>query len=262
MKTRALNASGTFTVPLRLGLICLVFLSCSHVDEAQRQRPAAAHASLDTGIELAGDSASPTPLVLSWKVPADDHQSTAITAAVENTTADARSVELRLVGVAPTGQVATRALGNFNVPAKSRVTVSFPTKDLPAQSEGMASTLTLVGFHQVPILPPLGSSLAGSRLAQIQTSTLHVTFEPTGGVATFRNAARQAIVNAKDTRSSFARLRKASVYNHITSEQLDVLSGMRAVGAEPEGITWVSEGRPGGNRRDLLPATPASGSTP
>lgn len=193
----------------------------------------------DTGPN--GEGHSPTPVTVSWVLATPELRAQAIGAVVTNKTDSVRHVELQLVAVAPTGQVAAKKLGAYDIPAKDALTFNYAAADLPVQSVGLSSSIALVASyeHAVPGMNGPGTS----RILQVQTPALHVTFESAGGTfGVFRTGAQEADTNASmgDVR---ARLSSLRIYD-IGSNRL--VDATREATASDSGISVIAARRPGG----------------
>jgi hypothetical protein len=208
-----------------------------------------------------GENAGPTAIVITWKGSQEEQTGAALTANLYNTTPSALSASLTLVGIAPTGDPTTRPLGSSQIPAGGTVSVNIPASTLPVQSEGLASTLTLVATY------PSAAQLAPNQapiLRDVQSFSpmLHVTSDSASGLVTARDAASQARVNGAATGNPFARLTRLTVYDAASGKVVDASATVKgAARDQAKPLVQVMDRRPGvtappGGRTPMLQEDP------
>lgn len=192
--------------------------------------------------KVPGDRPSPTPIMVSWTDNPSQGTIKSLAGVVQNTTAVAQHVEMRLTGMAPTGEISVRSMGSLDIPAKSAVPVSYALADLPAQSTGTSSAILLSATYQVT-----GPSLGGpavTRTLQATTPALHVTLDANGASATARDAASQARANAKKAPEE-RRVFSSLLYDAKAGRMVDAVARVGSQGELAPPVVGAVEGRPG-----------------
>jgi hypothetical protein len=120
------------------------------------------------------------------------------------------------------------------------VPLEYTLSDLPAQSVGAASTLSLAAFYDGGGVQPDGAA----RVVQVNTPSLYVTLDSSGTSATFRDSAAEARLNSSAVPPA-QRFASARIYDEPTHQFVDTATRPRAPGDATPPIIAVSEGRPG-----------------
>lgn len=177
----------------QLSVAALVSAACARepVGQDEQQSSEVTAAVTDPS---SGTRASPTPIIVSWTDTPANGKVQRLSGLVQNTTATAQKVELRLIGMAPSGEIATRSMGSREIPAKSSVRVDYALADLPAQSAGLPSTILLAASYEA-VGPGATAGSTVTRTLQATTPGLNVTLDTNGNTATALDAAAQARVN-------------------------------------------------------------------
>jgi hypothetical protein len=189
-----------------------------------------------------GDPPSPTAIIVSWADSTSERRTRVVGAFVENTTSIALRVELRLTGMTPSGEIAVRPMGVMDVPPKSVVPVEYSMSDLPAQSTGVASTVSLAALY--PSTAPASGGGLATRVLQVTTPSLHVTLDPAGAEGTVRDARAQALANA-NARPSERQVGSSKVFDATKGQVVDASSRGMSQGERAPAVILAMDGRRG-----------------
>jgi hypothetical protein len=192
-----------------------------------------------------GERASSPALAISWDVTEGEQRATPLRAIIRNTTQRPVVADFTLVGSTPSGDVVTRPVGRQAIAAQETIDREFALDVLPAQSEGLSSTVALYAAFTAPNVQFAPGATAQARTVQSIGPTLHVTFEPGAKTATFRSAAAQASFNSR-TGDAFSRVQNVRIWDAASDSILDVTP--RVKGAQRElgrALRQTSLGPPG-----------------
>jgi hypothetical protein len=150
-----------------------------------------------------GESASPQDVVVFWQDSSETLSATALTASLRNSTADPIVVQLEILMSEPSGKMVTRSFGERTLQGHETVPVTIPLGDLPVQSVGAASTVTLVASYEThrPELGGSGQFETTLQKLQAHATPRYVTFASDFAQATIRSSAAQARLNLSTSAS-------------------------------------------------------------
>ncbi len=192
--------------------------------------------------EELGERPSPTPIIISWTGTPADGKVDRISGLLQNTTATVQRVELRLTGMAPSGEIAVRSMGSVDVPANSAVPVEYGLSDLPAQSTDLPSAILLSASYQVA--RPSAAGPIVTQTLQATTPALHVTLDANGRSATALDTATQARANAMKTTAE-RRTSSSKIYDAEAVRMVDVTNELGSQGELSPPVIVTLEGQRG-----------------
>ncbi|MFZ5896826.1 MAG: hypothetical protein ACOY0T_37565 [Myxococcota bacterium] len=263
-KFKVLRRALTLSLLLSTGA-STTLAGCSQTNESQSGSVAITAQPVTAESETArvGESATSPALAVSWNVTQPEEHGATLKAILRNTTQEAIHAELTLVGTTPAGDVVSRPVGTRSVRAGETVAVEYSVAILPAQSEGLASTVALYAAYTSAGAQFAPGMAAQPRKVQVIGPTLHVTLDQGTNLATFRSAAAQAKFNSSVPGDAATRLRRVSVYDRASNSMLDATQ--RSIGARREigrPLTQTSLGPPGMRTPPTVKNTSNQGQTP
>ena len=201
------------------------------------------------------DRPSPPAIGVGWDAQATTEEAPSVlTGTVKNATRRDRTVSLEVVGIDPHDVVVTRPLGTLVVPAKGSASFRIPVADLPVQSVGLDSRVSILATYEQSA--PLPNGEVRTFNVQTHSAPLHVTFDDVMARATVRTTANQARFNGARFGAvvpKVARLRRFDA-TRGAMQDATVRSALTADG-DPLPVTMVSDVGPGSPPGTPLPPT-------
>jgi hypothetical protein len=212
----------------------------------------------------AGDNATPTPAAttevqadlhdrpsapaigVAWDPqPTGDSAPSVLTGTVRNSTRRDRPVSLQVVGIDPHGDVVVRPIATLLVPAKGSASFSVPVADLPVQSVGIDSRVSLLATYEQSA--PLPNGEASTFKVQAHSAPLHVTFDDVMARAIVRTTADQARFNGARFGSVIPKVTRLRHFNANlgTMQEGSIMRSALSAGGDPPPVTMVSDVGPG-----------------
>jgi hypothetical protein len=187
----------------------------------------------DDGQQLFDDGASAQAVSITWDDQESNRRGNVLNATITNNTGSKIKVDIKVLAVGPNGQIVTRPLGNRVLQEQASHNLRVPIGDLPIQSVGVSTAVTIVASYPGPSVNPL----TGEAITPLTLDTFaihrHITFDTDFSQATIRSEAAQIEHNlpAYDDTSSPG-LTALRVYDSKTDA------------VQPASITTADDGQP------------------
>jgi len=149
----------------------------------------------DDGQQLADDGTSAQAVSLTWDDQESKQQANVLSATLKNNTNSSIKVEIKVLANGPNGQIVTRPLGNRVLQAQESKTIKVPIGDLPIQSVGVSTAVTIVASYPGASTDPLTGEAVTPPTLDTFAVHRHITFEADFSQATIRSEAAQIEAN-------------------------------------------------------------------
>lgn len=210
------------------------------------------HQQLETSAvpAVVSDGTSLPALTIYWQGAESEREGNGLTAVAQNTTKEALLVEFSLLGVAPTSDTVVREFGSRHVPANSSEVLRVSISDLPVQSVGVASSVTLVGRYPIAkaqFAPEDAKQAEPVELvAQAFTPAMYVDLDASAEMAHFRVSRAEAHSNASNRGRGSMRLERLKIFDPATGQLVDATPSVQGPGRDvSKPIVQVVEGTRG-----------------